>query len=164
MREPGTRGSLRLLALSRDGNTLYVADTRNHAVRQVDLRNNEVTTIAGTGKQLDRLPGNSAKARETALASPWDVVAAGNTLYITMAGIHQLWALDLAKSTISVFAGTSREGINDGDRRSQATLAQPSGITADDHYLYWVDPESSSVRRVALSGDGEPTRQCMWPG
>jgi hypothetical protein len=81
------------------------------------------------------------------------VVEVGKTLYISMAGVHQLWALDLAGGTISVFAGTSREGIDDGPK-GQATLAQPSGITTDGTTLYWVDPESSSVRRIALSGNG----------
>lgn len=141
------------LGLSGDGKTLYVADTRNHAVRAVDLASGNVKTIAGTGFQLDQLPKPGAKATATALASPWDLVAVGQTLYIAMAGVHQLWAVDLLAGTISVFAGTSREGLDDGPR-AQATLAQPSGITTDGTTLYWVDPESSSVRRVALAGNG----------
>lgn len=140
------------LALSQDGKTLYVADTRNHAIRAVDTATFAVKTIAGTGRQLDRLPKDNAPAREAAMASPWDVVAAGQTLYISMAGIHQIWAMDLARNTISVLAGTSREGIDDGDRRSMATVAQPSGITTDGTNLYWVDPESSSVRQLRIGG------------
>lgn len=140
------------LALSQDGKTLYVADTRNHAIRAVDTTTFSVKTIAGTGQQLDRLPKDNSPAREAAMASPWDVVAVGQTLYISMAGIHQIWAMDLSKNTVSVFAGTSREGINDGDRRSMATLAQPSGITTDGENLYWVDPESSSVRQLRIGG------------
>ncbi len=143
------------LALSDDGRTLYVADTRNHAVRAVELASGRVTTIAGTGMQLDRLPGDGAKARETGLASPWDVLAAGNRLFISMAGVHQIWEMNLDSGEIGVFAGTSREGIADGARRSAATLAQPSGLATDGFFLYWVDPESSSVRRVALDGDTE---------
>ncbi len=142
------------LALSPDGNTLYVADTRNHAVRSVALATGEVTTIAGAGKQLDRLPQDDSPARQVAMASPWDVLVSGKTLFISMAGVHQIWAMDLGQQTISVFAGTSREGISDGDRRQQATLAQPSGLTSDGRYLYWVDPEGSALRRVALTGDG----------
>ena len=143
------------LGLSEDGKTLYVADTRNHAVRAVDTGTFEVTTIAGTGQQLQRLPQEGAKARETALASPWDVVEVDRTLFISMAGIHQLWALDLQTGTIGPFAGTSREGINDGDRRTMATLAQPSGITTDGELLYWVDPESSSLRQVRVQGEDD---------
>lgn len=143
------------LALSVDGRTLYVADTRNHAVRAIDLASGETTTIAGTGLQLQRLPAGEAPARETALASPWDVAVADGRLFVSMAGIHQIWSLDLLTGRISVFAGTSREGIDDGPRLTMATLAQPSGLAIDGETLYWVDPESSALRRVPAGGDGD---------
>ena len=38
------------------GDTLYVADTENHAIRAVDLKAKTVTTIAGTGQQSHRPP------------------------------------------------------------------------------------------------------------
>lgn len=34
------------LGVSFDGNTLYVADTNNHAVRVVDLKTNTVSTVS----------------------------------------------------------------------------------------------------------------------
>jgi DNA-binding beta-propeller fold protein YncE len=139
------------LALSEDGKTLYVADTRNHAIREVDLASGVVTTIAGTGQQLEQLPSAGAKAKTTALSSPWGLAIHGETLYIAMAGVHQLWAMDLTSGSISVYAGTSREGIDDGPRLSQATLAQPSGMTIGGNALYWADPESSSVRTIDLA-------------
>ncbi len=55
------------------GGTLVVADTGNHAVREVDLATGAVTTIAGTGARGRDLAGGTA-ARATALRSPWDVV------------------------------------------------------------------------------------------
>lgn len=143
------------LALSHDNATLYVADTRNHAIRAIDLATGQVRTIAGTGRQLTRLPAAPEPARNVDLASPWGLVEANGRLYITMAGVHQLWQMDLTAGTIEVFAGTSREGIDDGPRRTLATLAQPSGITTDGVRLYWVDPESSSVRTVPLGGESD---------
>jgi sugar lactone lactonase YvrE len=143
------------MALSADGGTLYVADTRNHAVRAINLESGETVTIAGTGRQLDRMPVGDQIARETALASPWDLVLADGRLFVSMAGVHQIWVYDPAAFTIGIFAGTSREGIQDGQRRTIATLAQPSGITTDGEWLYWVDPESSSLRRVPIAGDGD---------
>lgn len=142
------------LALSADRRTLYVADTRNHAVRAIDLASGETSTIAGTGVQLQRLPVGEAPARETAMASPWDLAVTGGRLFVSMAGIHQIWSLDLLTGRISVFAGTSREGIDDGPRLTMATLAQPSGLATDGETLYWVDPESSALRRVPTGGDG----------
>ena len=42
-----------------EGETLYVADTENHAIRAVDLKAKQVTTIAGTGTQAPRSPAGS---------------------------------------------------------------------------------------------------------
>ena len=39
-----------------DGETLYVADTENHAIRAVDLKERNVTTIAGIGSQARGIP------------------------------------------------------------------------------------------------------------
>ena len=142
------------LELSPDGGTLWVADTRNHALRAIDLDSGRVTTIAGTGEQVRSLVAGM-DAADTGLNSPWDVHYHEGVLYIAMAGSHQLWALDLELDLLSIFAGTRRENIDDGHRLDEATLAQPSGITGDDTYVYWVDAESSSLRRVPYAGTGD---------
>ncbi len=142
------------LELSPDGNTLWVADTRNHAVRAIDLTTEQVTTIAGTGSRgYQRLQGGEPLS--TSLASPWDIHYHDGSLYIANAGSHQIWVLNLEADYLEVFAGTGRENIDDGHRLNTATLAQPSGITGDDTHLYWVDAESSSLRRVPFAGVGD---------
>ena len=108
------------------GDTLYVADTKNHALREIDLANQSVKTIAGTGEKA-RMFGKGGNARFVQLASPWDVVLDGDSLYIAMAGVHQLWRYDLNTQEAMPFAGNGRERIIDGTL-SNAELAQPSGI------------------------------------
>lgn len=142
------------LALTEDGTTLYISDTRNHALRAADLRSRSLSTIAGTGTRAYSYPEPGTAAKGTDLASPWGLVLRGDMLYIAMAGTHQIWTMDLMDKTLSVFAGSGAEGIEDGPR-NQATLAQPSGLAADEFSLYWVDPESSSVRRTFLDGTGD---------
>ena len=144
------------LALSPDGNLLYIADTRNHLIRTADLSAGTVDTIAGTGERAYSIPGSDALGTETPTASPWGLVLHESTLYIAMAGVHQLWTLDTETNQIAVFAGSGAEGIADGPRL-QATLAQPSGLTSDGTNLYWTDPESSAVRMVPIEGDGDVT-------
>ena len=39
------------MAYERDTGRLYVADTGNHVIREVDFETREVTTVAGTGAQ-----------------------------------------------------------------------------------------------------------------
>lgn len=58
------------LTLLEDGRTLYVADTRNHAVRAVDLETKRVTTIAGAGQRTQTALEDRAPGVETSLASP----------------------------------------------------------------------------------------------
>src|SRR5262249_8702 len=105
-------------------------------------------------------PLNGALGKRTELASPWDLVVHDGTLFISMAGIHQIWALDLESNTISVFVGDTggriAEGKDDGARLNRATRAQPSGMTTDGEYPFWVDGESRSIRRVALASDNSP--------
>ena len=141
------------LSVSSDGGLLYVADTRNHALRVVDTETWTVRTIAGNGERLRQLPRTGDSPTDVALASPWGLALRDGVLYIGMAGVHQLWTMDLAANSLSVFAGTSREGIDDGLRLTQATLAQPSGLALTESFLYWVDPESSAVRRVGYGDD-----------
>ncbi|MBW4628651.1 MAG: redoxin domain-containing protein [Brasilonema octagenarum HA4186-MV1] len=128
---------------------LYVADTENHALRRVDLKNKVVETIAGTGEQSRNIRPHSGSARKTALNSPWDLQLCENSLYIAMAGSHQIWEMDLETSMVKTYAGTGAEACVDG-ALTESTFAQPSGITTDGQELYIADSEVSSIRGVGL--------------
>lgn len=135
------------------GDTLYVADRKNHLIRQVDLKGQTVKTLAGTGEQgRDRDLGGPAL--KTGLNSPWDLYLRGNQLFIAMAGNHQIWTLDLDKGTAEPFAGDGREDIRDGSLGS-ARFAQPSGLTSDGTQLYVADSEVSAIRSLPLDGKGQ---------
>ena len=95
------------------GETLFVADTGNHAVRRVDLAAGTVETIAGTGEQGHSREGRRP-GRNTELCSPFDLVERQGVLYIAMAGSHQIWSMDLADGMTGSFAGTGGEAITDG--------------------------------------------------
>ena len=136
-----------------DGTTLYVADTENHAIRAVDLEKRTVTTIAGTGEQLQRRITFGGKAKETPLSSPWDLTIQKGILYIAMAGPHQLWQMNPKTGGIAPYAGSGREARIDGPL-IEAALAQPSGITSDGKKLYFADSEVSSIRSADLDPHG----------
>ena len=131
-----------------DGDSLYVADTENHLIRRVDLKSKTVETVAGTGQQA-REYFKQGPARTIALSSPWDLQLVGRQLYITMAGMHQIWKLDLDKQEISTFAGSGREAREDGPLL-EAGFAQPSGIASDGQKLYIADSESNIIRAIDL--------------
>ncbi len=135
--------------LALDGNSLYVADTENHLIRRVDLVARTVETVAGTGNQ-SREYFKTGPGRTIALNSPWDLQLVGRTLYMTMAGPHQIWKYDLEKHEVSTFAGSGREVRKDGPLL-QAGFAQPSGITTNGKSLFIADSESNIIREIELA-------------
>jgi thiol-disulfide isomerase/thioredoxin len=135
-----------------DGNTLYVADTENHAIRSIDLSGQTVTTIAGTGEQSRQHVTFGGRGNHIALNSPWDLTLVNGILYIAMAGPHQLWQMNPRTGGIAPYAGSGREARIDGPL-AEAALAQPSGITNDGERLYFADSEVSSIRSAGLGPD-----------
>ena len=133
------------------GDSLYVADTENHLIRRVDLKTRLVETVAGTGKQTREYPPKGGPARTTALSSPWDLQLVERSLYIAMAGPHQIWKLDLDNNAVSIFAGSGREARLDGSL-SESGFAQPSGIASIENTLYVADSESNIIRGIDIGG------------
>jgi DNA-binding beta-propeller fold protein YncE/thiol-disulfide isomerase/thioredoxin len=132
------------------GDTLFVADRKNHVIRALDLNTKTVKTIAGTGEQGQNRQGRGP-ALQVGLNSPWDLHLDGDTLYLALAGFHQIWTLDLATSKLAPYAGTGREDIRDGSLET-STWAQPSGLTSDGATLYVADSEVSAIRSLPLAG------------
>ncbi len=126
---------------------LYVADTFNHVVRAVDLTEGTVETIAGTGVQGRGIPqGAGFPALATDLRSPWDVeFGEGNTLFVAMAGTHQIWSMDITTFTMSWAVGNGREALFNATPLN-SELAQPSGLFYEEGRLAFADSESSSIR------------------
>jgi thiol-disulfide isomerase/thioredoxin len=132
-----------------DGEKLYVADTENHLIRVLDLEKKTVANFAGTGRQnTGRAGGGHLHA--VSISSPWDLMIVGRTLYIAMAGTHQIWSILLGSDMIHVLAGTGSENILNGPR-DEAAFAQPSGLATDGHNLFVADSEGSAIRDIPLS-------------
>ncbi|KAL1388244.1 hypothetical protein pipiens_012687 [Culex pipiens pipiens] len=171
------------LAFQND-DVIFVADNENHAIRRIDLKAKQVTTVAGSGQQgCDRIGGKIG--RDQIISSPWDVavyrtrnldmsfhsdeskVPLRDVIFIAMAGIHQIWAIFEeetiwwkfkkypAGSCLAV-AGNGREENRNNSYPNNAAFAQPSGLALnrDAKELYLADSESSSIRKMSLA-DGK---------
>lgn len=135
-----------------NGDVLYVADAGTHTIHRIDLASRTASIIAGTGEQsLIRHAGG--EAMEFPLNSPYDIEYAEDTLYIAMAGAHQLWQMDVSAGVIEPFAGTGAENIVDG-KRLEALLAQPYGLALDGNNLFFADSETSAIRVAKIGTDG----------
>lgn len=131
--------------------SIYVADTGNHLLRRIDRRARNVTTVAGTGEIGERrLESEEKKATDVGLRSPWDVLAIGDTIYVALAGSHQIGAFDPRRGTVRMFAGNGVEQIHDGSWEN-AMFAQPSALATNGKTLFVLDSETSSVRAIDLA-------------
>ncbi|MEV7039871.1 NHL domain-containing thioredoxin family protein [Amycolatopsis sp. NPDC051061] len=137
----------------RAGYHAVVADTAGHRLRGLDLITGEVTTVAGTGAQWRTGP-DSGKGVEVDLTSPWDVAWYGPAggIVVAMAGNHTLSVFDPVSGTIRRFAGTTVEGLRDGDV-GEAFFAQTSGLAADGDKLWLADAETSALRWIEPDGE-----------
>ncbi|MGB4710240.1 MAG: thioredoxin-like domain-containing protein [Fuerstiella sp.] len=135
--------------------TLYVADTENHLIRAVSLSTKLVSTLAGTGRQ--GRPGDvDGDISKTNLNSPWDLCHANGTLFIAMAGPHQIWSHKIGSSNITIHAGNAREDVING-RLDLSAFAQPSGLSLDGtgQTFYVADSEGSAIRQVSVGSPGK---------
>ncbi|MEJ2061057.1 MAG: hypothetical protein P8Y64_11330 [Gammaproteobacteria bacterium] len=127
---------------------LYVADTDNQLIRSIDLKTYAVQTLAGNGERVYGVESEHS-ARDVGLNSPWGLRRVGGTLYIAMAGDHQVWRMNLKTRRIGPYAGSGREGLSDGPLQ-RATFAQSSGLAYHGGTLYVADPEASALRAIDL--------------
>ncbi len=134
-------------------NVLFVADTGNHLIRKIHLTKKKIETLAGTGNRARtiNLPGIG---KNTELSSPVDLIEYNNQLYITMAGHHQIWRMNLDSQEIDGFAGSGQNNLFDG-KLPVSSLSQPSGITRHFNKLYFSDSETSAIRSADIDEKGE---------
>ena len=150
---PGGRGELsfpRSVAVDPAGN-VYVADTRNHRIRQIDTTG-LISTFAGTGE--DGESGDGGPAIEAELCYPAGVATdtAGN-VYVADRWNHRVRRID-TEGTIATVAGTGSPGGNgDGGPAIEAQLAYPVAVATDPSgNLYIAEGGSHRIRKVNVDG------------
>jgi sugar lactone lactonase YvrE len=91
------------------GQSLYIADGRNHVIRKLDIQSRNVTTVAGKpgfAGHHDSDAGNG-QFQEAHLSLPRSMVLSpdGKTIYFTDTGNFAVRALDVATNHVSTIAG-----------------------------------------------------------
>ncbi|XP_022747672.1 protein SUPPRESSOR OF QUENCHING 1, chloroplastic isoform X1 [Durio zibethinus] len=145
------------LAYNAKKNLLYVADTENHALREIDFVSEKVRTLAGNGMKGSDYTGGE-KGTSQLLNSPWDVCfdPVNEKVYIAMAGQHQIWEHNTQDGVTKAFSGNGFERNLNGSSSTNTSYAQPSGISLSPDLMeaYIADSESSSIRALDLKTGG----------
>ncbi len=128
---------------------LFIADTLNNVVREVNATTHLITTVAGTGAAGYNGDGIAATSAE--LSSPTDIaVDAAGDLFIADYGNNRVREVNAATGLISTVAGTGSAGYNgDGIAATSAELFWPTSVAVDAAgNLFITDYGNNRVREV----------------
>jgi DNA-binding beta-propeller fold protein YncE len=131
---------------------LYVCDTGNHRIRQID-RDGVITTVVGTGKAGYAGDGGAATAAN--LNEPYEVRFDGDgSMYFVEMKNHVVRKVDRRTGAVSTMAGSGEPGSSgDGGPAAAAQLNQPHAIQLDPagRSLYVCDIGNHRLRRIDLT-------------
>jgi len=134
-------------------NDLFIVDSGNSAVREVNADTGFISTVAGTGGSAG-YSGDGGLATSAQLNSPAAVVVdtSGN-LYIADSSNNVIRWVNTA-GVINTIAGSNTSGYSgDGGPATSAQLDDPQGLVEDAAGdLYFADSGNSVVREINLSG------------
>ena len=138
------------IEFGKNGTIMYIMDTYNNAIRQVDMDTSVVSTLAGKGPNhhnlTDGLCINAAFSLPTAAA----VDHLNNLLYITDSGNEVIRLLNITDCTVHTFAGSTAGHMN--GIGTAAKFSFPSDIVIDTlaQVLYVCDYYGQVIRKVII--------------
>jgi len=139
------------LVISKD-QQMYIADTRNHRIRRVDLKTKQIVTIAGTGEAGYR--GDGGPASQAAFNATFALDVAGDRLYVADLGNRRVRKVDLKTGIVTTVAGNGGEGVpNDGADAVNSPLVDPRAVAVDSKgNLYILDRRGNALQVVDPAG------------
>lgn len=132
---------------------LLIADYWNFRVRRVNLRDNSIRTLTGTGN--DRFGGDGQVAATASVSFPAGITAdATGNVFITDKGNQRIRKINQATAIIQTVAGSGNVGFcGDGLKAEGACFYNPTGLTVDDKgNFYLVDQGNQRIRRISKEG------------
>ncbi|MGH9486045.1 MAG: hypothetical protein ACRD04_00440 [Terriglobales bacterium] len=140
------------ILVSADGTKLYIADTGNNVIREVDLATGMVNTVAGSGGlgEADGIGKAATFSEPNGLA--WDPAdPTQQTIFISDYEGADIRELNLASGQVTTILGMDHTcGYTDGPA-SSATLCDPAGLASDGHSLIWGDSGMGLLRALDLT-------------
>ena len=134
---------------------IFVADTGNNALRQIDLESGTVKTLIGTGSKGEIFTDKKIETllENTSLSLPNDLefYPDKSTIAINNAGTNQIMAYDIKNKKLFILAGNGESDEVDGIYPNNS-FKQINDMAVDGDKLYLIDGITSSLR--VLNRDG----------
>lgn len=142
------------IAITRNGAFLYVADTRNHTVRRIDMKKGIITTVAGSG--AEGFSGDGGPAGIATFKGTFGIALSpdDSALYVADLGNKRVRKVDLHKGVITTVAGNGQSGVPvDGAAAKDSPLQDPRAVAVDSkHRVYVLERNGNALRVIERDG------------
>ena len=134
--------------LAADDRYLYFGDSANRVVRRIEIATATVQTIAGDplggpGGYVDNAIGTNAR-----FAAIESIATDGVTLWVGDGGNRRIRAVSLSGAfAVTTVAGSGRQAHTDGVGAA-AEFDDLRGLTYYDHFVYLLDANAATLRRL----------------
>jgi len=135
--------------IATDGTSLYVADSGNSAIRRITLADFKVMTVGGQAGTAGKTEGGPKKSL---FSGPRGVAVDKKAIYVADTGNDVIRKIDISSLETSTIAGTGEEGDKDGPAL-QAQFNNPGAICTDGSFLYILDADNHSIRKMDLNAN-----------
>lgn len=129
-------------------NNVFIADSGNNVIREVNATSLIITTVAGTG--VAGFSGDTGPATSAKLSNPNGVyVDASNDIFIADSGNQVI--REVVGTTITTIAGTHNVAgfTGDGGLATAATLHNPLSVSLDSSgNIYIADHDNNAIREI----------------
>jgi DNA-binding beta-propeller fold protein YncE len=133
--------------IATDGTSLYVADSGNSTIRRITLADMKVKTVGGQAGTSGKTEGGVDKSL---FSGPRGVAVDKKAIYVADTGNDIIRMIDISSLETSTLAGTGEEGDKDGPA-NQAQFNNPGAICTDGAFLYVLDADNHSIRKIDLN-------------
>lgn len=138
------------IAIDSQGQNLYIADTNNHRIRQINIATGSVSTVVGNGQVGYR----EAIGTDAVLSYP-EYVGMGEdgNLYFTEVGSHRIRLVELPAKLTKLVAGSGERGFKNG-LKEEAKFNNLKGMVINNvtNSLYVADSWDDAIRKVDITG------------
>jgi sugar lactone lactonase YvrE len=139
------------------GGNLFIADSGNNVIREVNANNVITTVVGGNGGLL--YTNDDGPATAATLANPDGIAvqslggSLGDDVFISDENFNVVRELNTVSGNMTTIAGTGESGaLSSGDLATDAELAGPAGLALDGHGdLFIADSGNNVIRKVNLA-------------
>jgi large repetitive protein len=131
---------------------LYIADTGNSAIREVNAATGYISTVVGTG--VPGYNGDNILATGAQLSGPANIsIGSDGSLYIADLSNQRVRKVTAATGMITTIAGTGTQGFTgDGGIATAAEVNAPAAVLLDPAgNIYIADSGNNRIRKIAVT-------------